>query len=121
MKRKKRPIWLLVLSSLLLASLVYLVLNFPPTHKFTIYNLSFDPWLRTKGQFTILPLFFILLFSTLYSLFTALLSNKRRGLLIALFFSIYLILRLINLTHPFFLILLIALFGGIEIFFVKRK
>jgi hypothetical protein len=52
---------------------------------------------------------------------TFLLNNSRRGFLLGLLVISYLLLRLNGLTSPFFAILLLLIFGGIELFFVKRK
>ncbi len=117
--RKRKPFWLLVVSLLSLAILIYLVLNFPPSHQFTIYNLPFD--FAQGGRFTILPIVLILIFLFIFSLFGFILNNKRRGVLIAVFVLGYLILKLLNLTHPFFIILLLVLLIMLELLFAKRK
>ena len=112
MRRKKRPIWLLVVSLLSLASLIYLILNFPPNWKFEIGNyLKFD----------ILYIFFTLLFTFFFPLIAFLLNNKRRGLFFGLFVLTILVLRLNYLLHPFFLILLLAFFITLELLFKRRK
>jgi hypothetical protein len=111
MRKRKRNILFLFLGLISIAALIYSVLNFSPTYGFTIYNL----------QFTILPIFFALLFSFLFFLFSFILASKRRGLFVGAFIVIYLILRLNNLTHPFFLLILLVLFGSLELFFIKRK
>src|ERR1035437_3348994 len=110
MRKRKKYLWLLIISFLSLFSLGYLVLNFSPTFQFSILNL----------QFTILIPGLILLFLFLFSLFGFIL-NARRGFLLGLLAVSYLLLRLNGLTSPFFAILLLLLFGGIELFFVKRK
>jgi hypothetical protein len=111
MHKKKRPFWLLVISILSLVALWYLILNYSPIFQFSISNF----------QFSILIPGFALLFLLVFSLFTFLLNNSRRGFLLGLLAISYLLLRLNGLTSPFFAILLLILFGGIELFFIKRK
>ena len=120
MRRKRRPVWLLVVSLLSLASLIYLILNFPPSHKFTILDLKIASSAYNL-QFTILPIFFLLTFAFCFSLFAFLLNNKRRGLFFGLFVLTILVLRLNHLLHPFFLILLLAFFITLELLFKRRK
>src|SRR3972149_8387684 len=107
--RRRRQIRFLAVSFLLLVALIYLIWNFPPSFQFSIFN------------FSILPLFFTLFFLFIYFLFSFILANKRRGFLIGLFAIIFLFLRLNYLTEPFFLILLLILFGSVELLFAKRK
>ncbi|HEX7542683.1 MAG TPA: hypothetical protein VF385_01205 [Patescibacteria group bacterium] len=111
MHKKRRPFWLLVVFILSLAGLGYLVLTFSPTSQFSIFNF----------QFSILIPGLTLLFLLIFSLTTFILSNSRRGFLLGLLVISYLLLRLNGLTSPFFAILLVILFGGIELFFIKRK
>jgi len=111
MKRKKRHLWLLVVSILSLGALGYLILNLSPTDQFSIFNF----------QFSVLIPALTILFLLIFSLVTFLLSNSRRGFLLGLLVISYLLLRVNGLTSPFFTILLLILFGGIELFFVKRK
>jgi len=111
MQREKRPFLFLIVSFLSLGALGYLVLNFPPTFQFSILNI----------QFSILIPGLALLFLFIFSLFSFILNNKRRGLLLGMLTIFYLLLRLNGLTSLFFAILLLILFGGIELFFVKQK
>jgi hypothetical protein len=111
MQRRRKPLSLLVLSILSFGVLGYLILNFPPGFNFSVINFNLS----------ILIFSFLLLFIFLYSLFGFVLNNKRRGLLIGLFVVIYFLLRLNNLTHPFFLILLLILLVMLELLFAKRK
>ena len=111
MKRRKRHLWLLPVSFLSLAALVYLILNFSPAFQLSIINF----------QFSILIPALTLLFIFIFSLFAFILNNSRRGFLLGLLIISYLLLRLNGLTSPFFAILLLILFGVIELFFVKRK
>lgn len=119
--RRKRPITLLTISLLSLASLIYLIFNYSPTQEFQILNFSRqlrDP--ATAGQFSTIYVFFLLVFIFIYSTIAYLLINTKQGLLFGLFATGYLFLRFIHLTHPFFLILLLVLFISLELFFKKR-
>ncbi|OGH19719.1 MAG: hypothetical protein A3D74_03200 [Candidatus Levybacteria bacterium RIFCSPHIGHO2_02_FULL_37_13] len=111
MRQKKRTFLLLIFSIVIIAGLSYLIINFDPTYKLTTYGL----------QFTILPIFFILVFLSTLTFSAYLLNNSRRGLFVALFITSYLLLRLFHLTHLFFLFLLIALFFVLELLFRNRK
>jgi len=104
MHKKKRPFWLLIVFVLSFGALIYLALNYSPSESLSL-----------------IPVFFALLFISTFSLFTFLLNNSRRGFLLGLLVISYLLLRLNGLTSPFFAILLLILFGGIELFFLKRR
>jgi hypothetical protein len=110
MKRRKRHLWLLILSALFLGLFGYSILNTSPSDQFSILNL----------RLSLLTPVLILLFLFISSFFSFIL-NTRRGLLLGLLVISYLLLRLNGLTSPFFGILLLLLFGGIELFFIKRK
>lgn len=73
------------------------------------------------GAFPFLYLFFPLFTLFIFSLSSCLLKSYKHGIIIALFFTIYSIFRFNNLTHPFFLILLFALFFTIDLLFSYRK
>src|SRR3972149_9615852 len=111
MKRRRRKFYFLVLSIISLVSLLYLVFVFPPIYQFQISNFKFQ----------ILYPAFILLFSFLYFLFSYVFTDKKQGLLIGGLAVLYLILRMVILTHPLFLILLLILFVSLELFFINRK
>src|ERR1035437_1487151 len=109
--RKKRPFKLLILSLLFLALSIYLIFNFPPSFQFSVFNF----------QFSILAPTLAILFLFIFFLVSFLLNNKRRGLFVAIFVLGYLILKLLNLTNPFFIILLLILLTMLELLFTKRK
>src|SRR3989344_182351 len=111
MRRRKRPLLLLIFSLISFASLSYLIMNSDPTQKLNSYGL----------QLTTIPFFFILVFLSTFSLSAYILNNSRRGLLIALAIVFYLLLRFYNLTHFFFLLLLVALFFVLELLFSNHK
>lgn len=109
--RKKRPINLLMLSLLSFVGLGLLIFFFQPTAHFSLFIL----------QLPVLPFFFVLLFFSCYGLCSYLFKSRRHGILITCFVIIYLLFRLNNLTHPFFLIILAALFLTVELLFSYRK
>lgn len=111
MRRKKRNLGFLILSFLSLATLFFLIINYSPSFNISLFNLNIS----------IVFLFLSFVFLFFYSFFSFLLSNKRRGALIGLFMVAYLILRLNQLTNLFFAILLVILFGSLELLFAKRK
>jgi len=94
-----------------MVSIIYFILNFSPSSQLSISHL----------QFAILPIVLALSFLFIFSFFTFILNNKRRGLLIAVFVLGYFILKLMNLAHPFFIILLLILLTMLELLFAKRK
>jgi len=109
--RKKRPLLLLVGSIILFILCGVLLVAFPPNNSVSLLSLNI----------TLVPLFLILLFFFLFSITTYLFKNKNHGILFGSFVITYLIFRLNNITHPFFFILLIALFLTIEILFSLDK
>ena len=109
MRRKKRSFLLLLIAIASGAGLGYLIFSFPPSSQITNYKLPAT------------PLFFALLFLSCASFFGFLLNNIRRGILIGAFINAYLLLRLFGLKQIFFIILLLALFATIELFFKQRE
>lgn len=110
-KRNKRSItWLLIaiVSFLLTCGLLYF---FTPNQKVV----SILP------QFTTMAIFFLLLGSTLFSLGTYVFKNKAHGTLIAVFVLSCFFFLLQDLRHPFFFIMLFALFLTLELFVSYRK
>lgn len=111
MRIKKRPFHFFLLSILLTICIAYLLNNYPPSY--TIVWKSFSvPLLSFVG---------LLFVGSIFSLCTYLFHSYVQGLLIALLVIGYLILRYINLTNIFFLLVLVALFGTLELFFLKKK
>lgn len=110
MGRRKNLFWLILIDFLSFASLIYLIISFPPNWKFGIGNLELE----------ILPLFLISLFLFISSFFGFLFKNLRRGVFLGLFTICSLLLRFFGLTQIFFIILLAILFLILEIVFVKK-
>ena len=119
MNRRKRPFWLLVLSLLSLAALIYLIVSFSPSSKLHLPLEALAKWGIINYQLPVLPIFFLLLFSYLFFIFTYLSRNIRRATTVGLLIITYLIFRMLNLDSPYFLLLLIALFISLELFFKK--
>lgn len=108
--RKRRDFPAAITSFIIFGILIFFIINFGPDKNMKILNLDIPT----------IPLFFILFFAGAYEFFKFLL-NQQRGLLIAFFLTLYLILRLNNLTHPIFAILIVALFITFELLFKRRK
>lgn len=111
MRRKKRPLWILILTLLSFAGLFYLVISYDPAQKYLILN----------TQYSILLFFFVLLFLLSSSITAYVFNNLRRGILVGLFTTSYFLLRFLHLTQISFLILLIAFFIALEFFFSHKR
>ncbi|HZQ29851.1 MAG TPA: hypothetical protein VFA93_02115 [Patescibacteria group bacterium] len=109
--RKQRPVLLAALSILFLFTLFYLIIFTSPDKSLTIGNLKLSPT----------QLFFVSFFVFSLSLFTFIFKALAQGLLISFLIVGFLILRLNNLTHPIFVVLLIALFIALELLFRRKK
>jgi hypothetical protein len=103
----KRNVLFLLLSFCFLLPLILLIYYLPPTFQIQILNFKFQ----------IIFIFFILFFFFLFSISTCIFKSITHGILIGLFTATYLIFRLNNLTDPFFLAVLFAIFLFLELFF----
>lgn len=110
MRKNKRDFGAAVAGLAALSLLIYLTLNFSPDKNVRVLNVPLPS----------IPLFLALFFVTVYEVVKFLL-DQRRGFLIAFFAVLYLILRLNNLTHPFFAFLILAIFITFELLLRKRK
>lgn len=120
MNRRKRPLWLLVICLLSLAGLIYLVFSYPPSYQLPLPLKSLTKWGITAYKLPITTIFFLLFFILLLSLITYLLRSPRRAALIGFLTIIYLVFQMLRLNSPYFLLLLIAFFISLELFFKKR-
>jgi hypothetical protein len=102
---------MLVVGVLSLGALTYLIMNFSPSDNLSLIS----------NHLSLIPVFLLLIFISTFSVLSFTFNNSRRGFLLGLLVISYLLLRLNSLTSPFFAILLLILFGGIELFFMKRK
>lgn len=109
--RRRRPFLYLFAGILFLSLFAGLVYYYPPTADINMFTYSVP----------LIPLFIVLLSGSLFFLGTYAFKNKAHGALIASFVLIYLLFRLNDLTHPFFFILLFALFLSLELFVSYRK
>lgn len=122
MNRRRRPLWQLVISFLSLGGLIYLIISFPPTTQFTLPFKALAKWgiFSASWRIPILYIFFSLFFVFLLSLVSYLLRSSRRAIIISLLTLIYLILLMFRLSSPYFLLLLLALYVSLELFFKKH-
>jgi len=109
--RKRHNFIYLLLSILFGIIIFYLFYNYPPTYKFPL----------SKIQIPILPLFLISLAGFIFSTLTFIFIQKIQGIIISVFVILFLILRLIGITHWIFAVLFIALFITTELFILKKK
>jgi hypothetical protein len=109
--RRGRPFIFLLTGILSLASLIYMVVQLSPSTNPAVLGY----------QLPLIPLFIVLVFTTLYFLGSYIFRSKSHGILIGTFTVVYLFFRLSDLTHPFFFILLFALFLTLELFVSYRK
>lgn len=107
----RKKIFFLFLFSLFTFLLIILLILVPPSTTITIASLSIS----------ILPFFLFLLFGVLFTFCIAFFNSVTHGILLGLFVICYLLLRINELTHPFFLILLFAIFLTLELMVSYRK
>ncbi|QQG40886.1 MAG: hypothetical protein HYV37_01005 [Candidatus Levyibacteriota bacterium] len=113
MRRKKRPLFLLLISILSFAALSYIVFSYSPSSLINIQKPKIDiPSAAT---------FFVLVFIFFSSFSGYLFHNVRRGILLGTSIVVYLLLRFFGLRNIFFLIILIAIFATIELTFSQKK
>lgn len=101
-KRRKNFFPTLVLAILSWLGWVFVLLKIPPESTFSLLAFFF--------------LFFVALFLTS----ALLLANSRRGLMAALFVVFVLMFRYYQIGNPLNLLLLLAIFISLEIYFTKR-
>jgi hypothetical protein len=109
MNRKKRLFWLFIPASLSIAGLAYLIIFFSPNYQLSIQNF----------KFSILYVFFLLFFIFLLSSVSYFLRSPRRATLIGLLTIAYLVLRVFHLDSPYLLLLVVALYISLELFFKR--
>lgn len=109
---KRKRSWKLLVLALFSGSLFVLFLYFVPPER--VYSFS-------TLQFSVIPLFYVLLFTFLFAAVSFAFKSKIHGILAALLTVTYLVFRQNSLTHPFFALLLLALFLVLELLFTYRK
>lgn len=88
-----------------------IIIYIPPTSTLIIAGVPLSP----------LPYFLMLTFGLFLAISALLFNTVIHGILIGLFLVCYLLLRVNDLAHPFFLILLSAIFLTIELMISSRK
>lgn len=103
-----KKILLLLIALLTTGSFIYISIAFSPKITLQLYKLHIP----------IVAIVLLLLFISITS-FGSFLLGKRRGILLAILGDGYLLLRLFNYTHPFYLLILIMILAVIEFSFIK--
>ena len=122
MRHQKRPLSLLIIGLISLVTLGCLIYFFTPTTNLTFPDTfaSLPFALNKLIQIPLLLVFFILVAIFLFSTGSYIFKSKTHGVLIAGLVITFLLFRLSHLTHPFFLILLLALFFTLEMLVSNR-
>ena len=108
--RRRRNYIYLLLAILLAIFTLYIIKNLPPSYMIPIGNFGIP----------ILPIFLLTLAGFIYSLLTFIFIQKTQGILVSFFIIIYLILRLLGLTHWVFGILILIIFIASETITLKK-
>jgi hypothetical protein len=111
MKRGKKNYLQIPIIILSLIGLIYLIFFTNPNQVFSAL------FFKT----TSLPLFFILIFIFISNLSAFFLKNQRRGIFLGLLVIGILLLIFYQFIHPFFIIMLLALFGVLELVFSHHR
>jgi hypothetical protein len=105
----KRNYWFLLLSIITFTALGFVVYFFPPNYTVTSLQIS------------IVYAFYTLIFLSLFSAGSFIFKSHVHGILLGLVVVAYLLFRQNDLTHPFFALLLAALFLVLELLFSYKK
>jgi hypothetical protein len=120
-RTRTRPLSLLIVGTISLVTLASLIYFFPPNTNLMLPQM---PETSSLNKYLLLPpviLFFILTAITFFCLGSYIVKSKAHGILLTGFVITYLLFRLNHLNHPFFLIVLLALFLVLELFVSSRK
>lgn len=114
--RKKKRLLLHIFGFLIFLSIfLYALFFIPPTAfyhvKQNFINLTFSSSL----------LFFSTLFLWIMFLFSILLNNTRRGVVIGIIITSFFLLRFFSLNNPIFILLVIGFFVVLELVFINRR
>ena len=101
-KRRKNFLPTLFLAGLTWLCWAFVLFKIPPESTFLLF------------------VFFFLLFTALFLTSALLLANSRRGLIMALFVILVLVFRYYQIGNFINLILLLAIFVALELFFAKK-
>lgn len=111
MRRRRKFFPFLIFGILFFFSLVFLIFFYSPNSYLTIGTLTVST--------TILFFLLLFLFCSLISFYIFL--NIRRGIFIGMCVVGYFLLRMLDLSHPVYVLLLIILFVVLELLFRKRS
>lgn len=100
--KQPRPVWTLIAALTVFGVLAYLANSFPPTSS------------------VLIGVFLLLLDISFSLLFTFLLNNTRRGILIGGGVVTFFLLRLLGLRSPLYVILLLVVLASLELTWKKR-
>lgn len=117
MRRRKKIGQILFLALFFWFLLFFFTFKFSPEESVKIYNLPFG--FAQGWQFSTLYFFFPLVFLAVFFLVALLLKNTRWGLWGGLGITVFLILRFLKLTHPFYLLILLFTLIALEVAFRK--
>jgi hypothetical protein len=109
--RSSRSILMLILSILLFGMLAAIIWYFPPTQEYHLLIVTIP----------VIPVVLGILGAFVFCTTTYIFKSKIHGILTAMVVVTYLIFRENSLTHPFFGLLLLALFLVLELLFTYRK
>lgn len=104
--------WSLLVISIISLIIIFLLIFFvDPLQPLSISILVIPP----------IVILYLLIFISLFGIISFLWKSKLHGILVASLMVLYLIFRQNNLTHPFFAVMLLALFLVIELMFTYKK
>lgn len=111
MQKRKKLIPHLVISILALAGAILLIITFNPARAIDISVATLSP---------IIP-FFLCIFLAIAGIFAFALATLRRGIFIALFAVLFLLLQLMRYNNLFYTAILVVIFILLEFLFWKKK
>lgn len=111
MIKNKQPITLLLIGILSMILFLYEINTISPSYVFTFATIHIP---------SIIP-FFILIFFILFGFAGAICRSITQGIVAGIIGIAYLLLRMLGITHWFFMILLILLFAVIELFLLQKN
>jgi hypothetical protein len=111
MQKRKKLIPPLIIAILSLLGTILLIITFNPTRQIDLSFIKLSP---------IIP-FFLCVFLSIAGILGFTLNNLRRGIFIALFTVVFLLLQMMRYNNIFYTALLIIIFVLLELLFWKKK
>jgi len=111
MHKSNRPVTFLLIGIFSFVLLLFYTHAFPPTYLFHAGAIPIP------GS---IP-FFALFFLTLFGLGAGILKSNTQGIITGIFGLLFLLLRMLGFTHWFFSLVLVTLFGVIELFLIQKN